>query len=465
MRRSWFNIFSSINQIAQKPGTRAIVDQAIISGLNFLTFLMLARWMEVDAFGQYILAFSAVVFLQSIQHALLTRAHNVMGAIALGKNSAAGSYAIKIGGMNEDEANSLGSTEYARLTRVTFQLVAGFGVLVTLVFALAGVVFGSLGLDSWTEACFAIAIVSAPWLVQDAVRRILYTSDRIGAAIWNNTVCYGSQVLFFIALYFSGIAITITTVFVALSVSSLLASLVGLNQLKPVLSGFFKRDPSFGELTNRIWTFGKWLVSGECIGWVGQNGSTWIIGALLGAPLVAGYRAATYVTNLLNPLDLSVSNFIPVKAAKIASEHGQAAMLKWLKEQALMYCTLYAALVLGISIGSMYLLDLFFDSRYVTELFALVLAISAVGRFFGFVANFARLGLIASEKTRPIMVSQILSLIVFGTVSIGLIAWMGITGAPLARIVLHSIVGSYLGFTLLKKDLAPLVHQTDRVNA
>lgn len=441
MQKIGSNIFASLNQITQKPGVQAVADQAIISGLNFLTFLLLARWMDVAAFGQYILAFSAVVFLQSIQHALLTRAHNVLGA------------------------NALKSDEYQALTRITFQLVVGFSAVSTMIFVGLGLLVSAFNLAAWSEAFFALAIVSIPWLIQDAVRRVLYTSERIGSAVVNNFICYGSQVLLFVVLFASDFPITITLVFVVLGASSLLASVVGVWQLKNTFSGFFSIDASFRQTTSKIWNFGKWLVSGECIGWVGQNGSTWIIGAFMGAPLVAGYRASTYVTNLLNPLDLSISNFIPVKAAKIASEKGRPAMLKWLKEQALLYCTLYAVLVLGISIGSIYLLDLFFDARYVTELFALVLAISAVGRFMGFVANFSRLGLIATENTRSIMVSQILSLAVFGTVSIGLIAWLGITGAPLARIVLHMVVGAYLTSTLLKKEDTLLVHQKDGVSA
>ncbi|NQV72235.1 hypothetical protein HQ496_03855, partial [bacterium] len=177
---------------------------------------------------------------------------------------------------------------------------------------------------------------------------------------------------------------------------------------------------------------------------------TWIVGALLGSPLVAGYRAATYVTNLLNPLDLSVSNYLPVKAAQVLQAEGHPAMVQWLKKQALLLCIPYALLVLGISIGSYWLLDVFFDERYVTELFALILSISAFGRLIGFAANFARLGLMATENNRPIMYSQIISLAVFVTVSIGFVTWFGVVGAPLSRIVLHVLLGVYLTFSLVK---------------
>jgi len=177
----------------------------------------------------------------------------------------------------------------------------------------------------------------------------------------------------------------------------------------------------------------------------------------MGAPLVAGYRASTYVTNLLNPIDLSVANYLPIKAAQISKEKGREAMLGWLRRQAMLLCIPYALLVLGICLGSLQLLNIFFDERYATELFAIVLSISAIGRLFGFASNFSRIGLMATENNRPIFYSQILSLIVFVTISFAMIFWLGVVGAPMARILLHIAIGSYLTHALFKKPTDPVM--------
>ena len=189
------------------------------------------------------------------------------------------------------------------------------------------------------------------------------------------------------------------------------------------------------------------MPSGMEINW--ENGNTWLIAALLGAPLVAGYRAATYVTNLLNPVDLAVANYLPVEASRILHDEGRPAMLSWLRRKAFMFCMPYAAVALIISFGARELLDLFYDDRYVTSILALVLTITAWSRFVGFIVSFARIALEASERTMPILVSQVISLVAFVIVSTLMISWMGIVGAPLARIVLQIVIGSYLVRSLM----------------
>ncbi|MDA1028393.1 MAG: oligosaccharide flippase family protein [Bacteroidetes bacterium] len=413
----------------RKNGFYAVVDQGIISGMNFLTFLVLARWMEVTEFGQYILIFTVLLFVQSVQHALITRAHNVLGAKQEGK-------------------------EYSHLTKSVVKLVLVFGMLTTLLFVGFGFIFSWLSWSPWSNGAFALAIGILPWMLQDAIRRILYTSERIAAATLNDAICYVLQLAAILVLIKASVTGSALTVFYVLSGSSLIAAVWGLFQIRTYLTGFFKGNEGLGKVAKQLWQFGKWLTTGEFIGWIGQNGNTWVIGAFMGAPLVAGYRAATYVTNLLNPLDLSVSNYLPVKASQIVEAEGRPAMIAWLRKQALMLCIPYAILVMAISVGAMELLTLFFDVRYATELFAVVLSVSALARLFAFAALFAKLGLIATENNRPVMVAQFISLALFATVTIGLISWVGILGAPLSRIVQHVVIGVFLAQALVKPELA-----------
>jgi len=403
-------------------GSGAFVDQGIISGLNFLTFLVLARWLPSETFGAYVLAFSALMFLQTFQHALVTRAHNVLGARRNG-------------------------SDYLSFTRTALSLVTGGGVAGAGLLVLMALLFDLLGWVAWAGATAGLAIVIVPWLVQDAIRRFLYTADRIGAATINDAVSYVLQFAGIVALFWTGVSGSVFIVFCLLGVSSLAAVLVGLFQLGRAVWSIPDRS-TFIRDTRSVWHYGKWLSSGELVGWIGQNGKTWLIGGLLGAPLVAGYRAASYVTNLLNPIDLAVSNQLPVKASRIYARDGHAAMLSWLLRHGAMLCLPYALVAIGITFFAGDLLELFYDERYTTDLLALVLIVTVWARFFAFVVNFARLGLMAAERNMPIFVSQILGLIIFAIVSTILISSMGIVGAPLGRIVLHTIAGLYLAHRL-----------------
>ena len=49
----------------------ALADQAMVSGVNFLTGILLARYLGIEEFGRFTLAWMVVLFAASIQHAAI----------------------------------------------------------------------------------------------------------------------------------------------------------------------------------------------------------------------------------------------------------------------------------------------------------------------------------------------------------------------------------------------------------
>ena len=423
----------SIKSAARSKGAGAFVDQGIISGFNFLTFLLLARWLPTETFGVYVLAYTALMFVQSFQHALITRAHNVLGA---GKSGA----------------------EYTSFSRSVLLMILLGIATATVLTGLLAVAFHFVGAPTWALATTGLMIAMGPWLLQDAIRRLLYTAERMTAAAWNDAVSYVLQAGAIAWLFLGGYEAGLLRVFLVMGGSSLAAVSVGWVQLNagaPAHNSAFSRKTFVADLRD-VWAYGKWLSSGELVGWIGQNGNTWLIGGLLGAPLVAGYRAATYVTNLLNPFDLAVSNYLPVRASRVLNESGPTAMRHWLIRKVVLLGLPYAILALGISLFSQALLELFYDARYTTSLLALVLTISVWARFVNFLAGFARVGLMAASLNKPIFVAQATGLILFAILSTAAISLLGIAGAPIAKIMLGLILGVYLSRTF-QKGLTNLV--------
>lgn len=50
----------------------ALLDQAMVSGTNFLTGILFARFLGVEEFGRFTLTWMAVLFINSIQMAMIT---------------------------------------------------------------------------------------------------------------------------------------------------------------------------------------------------------------------------------------------------------------------------------------------------------------------------------------------------------------------------------------------------------
>lgn len=57
----------------------ALADQTMICGVNFLTAILVARYLGDDEFGRFTLAWMVVLFVKNLQHAMIVSP--MMGSI------------------------------------------------------------------------------------------------------------------------------------------------------------------------------------------------------------------------------------------------------------------------------------------------------------------------------------------------------------------------------------------------
>ena len=57
-----------------------LADQGLISATNFVTLLVLGRALTPSDFGAFALVYTVLIFINSLQSALVTQPHNVLGA-------------------------------------------------------------------------------------------------------------------------------------------------------------------------------------------------------------------------------------------------------------------------------------------------------------------------------------------------------------------------------------------------
>src|SRR3990172_13345198 len=55
-------------------------DQALISVANFLTMVLLARALSPTGLGSFVIVYTGMLFAATLQAAMITRPHNVLGA-------------------------------------------------------------------------------------------------------------------------------------------------------------------------------------------------------------------------------------------------------------------------------------------------------------------------------------------------------------------------------------------------
>ena len=126
-----------------------VLDQALVSGVNFLTIILLARSLAPVDFGYFVLAFTILQTAGTLQASLITRPHNVLGAVRHGR-------------------------EYADYSTTAATVQIGLAVALALVaLAAAGLAYAA----GFSQAVLFLALAPAlvAWQLQEFGRRMLYT--------------------------------------------------------------------------------------------------------------------------------------------------------------------------------------------------------------------------------------------------------------------------------------------------
>ncbi len=154
----------------------ALADQAMVSGSNFLTGILLARFLGIEAFGVFTLAWMLVQFISGIQSALILSPMMSIGP----KQAAEQAQAYYVSVM----------AQQAIFSSFCFVLVWG-------AVKVSGVYF-----PVWQVAKLALPLASATFafLMQDFARRFFFTIGRYTSAFLNDAVVYLGQL--FVIIYF-----------------------------------------------------------------------------------------------------------------------------------------------------------------------------------------------------------------------------------------------------------------------
>lgn len=273
----------------------ALSDQALISGTNFVTMAVVARALGTHDFGVFTLVYSALLFANMIQSALVTQPHNVLGT-------------------RKQDRDYVAYTTSTLLSQVA---LGGFeAVLAASVAVFARHV-------NWIGAplVWILAPSILAWQLQEFVRRVLYTEGRHAAAFFNDLVSYGGQTLWIVGMAV-GHELTAVRAMTALTVTSATAVLFGIFQIRRSLAA--RADASaFGA----NWAYGKWLAGSEILGWCSSiNFYLYLAARLLGYVATGELRAVQILFGPARLLASYLDTVLPIRFARTLHGHGHHAL-------------------------------------------------------------------------------------------------------------------------------------------
>ena len=330
----------------------AVADQALMSASNFATMVLVAHGVGDPAeFGRFTLVYSALLFANILQIALITQPHNVLGATRHGE-----SYRI-----------------YTSSTLLT-QLL-----LIAMEFVPAGIAVVLAYHNGWPILALLATLIPsiASWQLQEFVRRVMYTEARHFDVFLNDLISYGGQTVIIAVLalldriHFGGNRgwLTGVTAMYALAGTSAFAAGVGLLQIRKSLT----RHIDFSALAAN-WKYGKWLAGSEILTWCSSiHMYLYVAAAWLGPFATGELKAAQVLFGPTRVIAYYLDTVLPIRFARSLAAGGRSAINRQLGQVLLKVALPLAAFCGTIALLASPLLRLAFGQQYVGATTILVL--------------------------------------------------------------------------------------------
>lgn len=335
-----------------------LFDQALVSGVNFLIAILLARLLGIEDFGLYVFGWMLVLFVSSVQLAFIV------------------SPLFTIYPKQKNASNYLGGLHVVQL---------GFSI-VTFVLSLVVVKAVFIYKPEWEiEGVFySLPLVAALFVLQDFYRRINFTLKKPIRSLISDSVSYGGQPIGILLLNHLEI-LSIHHIFLAISVLFSVSITYNLPKINLTLN--------ISNIKNTIsenWLFSKYLVGTALLQWVSGNFFIIVAGGILGAVAIGAIRIAQNVVGVLHVLFLAMENIIPIKGAEILDKKGNISSLRYFKQMLFKGGALTLIVLLLIAFFRTQIISIFYGDEYLqyvnlllgfTALYVLVF----VGTILGFV--------------------------------------------------------------------------------
>jgi O-antigen/teichoic acid export membrane protein len=397
----------------------SFVDQALVSGVNFLSTILLVRALGLEEFGVFSMVMIGVQFLAGLQ-----------GASILGPMMSL-----------YDQRGDVSRSSYLA-TILLHQGLASACVIVAvlLVSTFAGTVIALPSIDF-----SLVAVLAVTTQFQDLSRRFFYVTERPLHAFASDLVAYGVRLLSFAALAFSGL-LTIDLAWVVIITTSAASLLL-------MAADFAHLDTNWAaikKVTDRHKAIAGWMAGNRLVGWFSDSDFfLLVLGSVLGPAALGGVRAVQSIVLVVNLLLQSLENFVPSAATKALVEGGGTALRRYVTDVSAYGVFGISAVVLLLMIFLDPITTLMFKRTFPDAL--PILVILGTHQALVHVTMVVTAGLRATASMRDAFVAQVAA----GAFSVTLVwypthAW-GVLGALLTLLAARSVLTGLLTLLLFKK--------------
>lgn len=313
----------------------SLADQALVSGANFLSGILLARALGLDAFGAYVVAQTYLLYASTFQSALVVSP--MMTAVPAQK-------AV------EDR-------------RALLRGFFGYSLLVILATVILVQLLAWL-LSSWSPAiglgqlALPLAAAMACFQLQDWLRRACYAESDNQRVFFADIVAYGGQ-LATLAMLASDSRLTADAALLTMALSFLCSSVLTLTSTR-----IWPEREATRRVITENWRASRNFLASWQLQWIASSGVILFGAGMVGQHAAGAIRA---VQNLLGPVNVYfqwMDNVIPVRAALKLRDSGQSALRAYLWRLGWIGCLMLASFAAALGLVEEPLIVFLYGEEY-----------------------------------------------------------------------------------------------------
>lgn len=397
----------------------ALLDQALVSGSNFLIGILLVRYIGIEQYGRYVLAWMVVQFVASLQSALIVSPMlSIVPKIPI-----------------EERRTYLSATFFLQMG-----LVILIGAL-ALVYSLFPKLYDLVPLTR--DSLLPVGLCLGSVQLQDYTRRNLFARTESRRAFSLDVVAYGVQIpLIFIVLR---VCPSFENAMLVTAAAMLLA--IGLGYRWIEISAV--PNAYFAQVAIRHWRSSKWLLGSAILQWMSGNYFVIVAGLALGPAEVGAIRAAQNLLGLTHILFQGLENIVPGEASHQYHKGGPQALLRYTLKVALVVLTGTALLAVPAAIFAKPLLEQVygtFDQQSASAIIWFVPIYMLVA-----ITLPLRAGLRSLERTKAVFVAYIASTVFALCTANHLVVKYAVDGVMFGIAITQVIMVLVLSITVIKE--------------
>ena len=278
---------TSLFQFGRSRRSLTILDQALVSGSNFITGIILVRGLGLVEFGRFTIAYVILLLANSVQLSFISSPMITLGSLCT-------------------------TTEERRhFVRGIFGVQMIFCAISSVLAVIGTAVYVSVRHRAGAMGFllpFASAVVA--FLMQDWLRRYYFTVGKAAASLWNDVISYLGQVVVLCVLWWAH-RLTLNTALWSIAVTSGAAFTLG---------AMLERLGCTRKETRESWrqahAISIDLGIANQLQWLVYQGAMLIGAGVAGAQAAGGVRATQNIVGPVNVAYQAMENIVPVRAAE-----------------------------------------------------------------------------------------------------------------------------------------------------